>query len=235
MNRQRSVGASDNAATRANPRAAISPPANASHRNSASWRSSAPRTSNPPVSQATSAHRVASWNRRGASSNVVLRSSVSSRSYRPASFAPTSRTGTAAAAAHVSCTERRDSITVSRNAATVATTSPTSNRRLNSASRLRLAAGPRSAPAPPMPSRPRLERPREADARPALPASDTPGSESDAAPQTTPASAPLPVSTLIAPSASLPATNGPVRGANDPTAHIPRDPFSARIINIRGT
>jgi hypothetical protein len=50
--------------------------------------------------------------------------------------------------AHVSCTERWDSVTVSTKAPTSATTSATSSMRRNSASRCMQAAGPRTSEMP---------------------------------------------------------------------------------------
>ena len=88
MNRQRSIGLAHSAIPRAVARASSSSTASITQRNSASLRSSVPATTRRPASSATSVHKVASWNSFGASSSVVRRSSVSSRSYRPSSFAP---------------------------------------------------------------------------------------------------------------------------------------------------
>jgi hypothetical protein len=116
-----------NANALATVRVRINSAARNSHRNRAWWRSSAPCTINPPASQETRAHSVATWNSLGTSSSVVLRSSASSRSYSPKTFAPASRIGRAATLAHVSCSDLEDSAIVTRKAVRIAIVSATTS------------------------------------------------------------------------------------------------------------
>ena len=146
MNRQRSTGARRSASARADARASTSPASSASHKISASGRRrKPPLTISSLPRYAVSAQRVARWNSFGTSSSVVLRSSVSSRSYSPNSFAPINNSGRPTMLNHVSCNDREESCVTSTKMPAIATTSASSSIRRNSASRRRLAAGPRAS------------------------------------------------------------------------------------------
>ncbi len=174
MNRQRSTGETRSASVRAQARASTSPASSASHKTSASGRRrKPPSTTSSLPSHATSAQSVARWKSFGTSSSVVLRNNVSSRSYKPNSFAPSNNSGRPTRLNHVSANGRGESCVTSKKTPAIATTSAANSIRRNSASRRKLAAGPRASviccAVPPrrlIPSPTKPRAPIDAEARP---------------------------------------------------------------------